>query len=163
MIDQRVKYYNSIFGEPNPRRGGREAHEFEYLLHHYKGKQYQFGAKKGTIGGSTLVMRGKIRKENKEQRAKTPSVNRTRKMVGDFGTQNDWLGINMNKKKRLGDIPQYKLNKEPSVKDRGLLQSKLSATAVKDTKYNEVTIACLNKFHPDDPRDAEDFFENEEK
>ena len=68
----------------------------------------------------------------------------------------------MNKKKRLGDIPQYKMNKQPSVEQRGMLQSKLSATAVKDTKYNEVTLACLNKFHPDDPRDAENFFENED-
>ena len=68
VIDQRVKYYNSIYGEPNPKRGEREAHEFEYLLHHYRGKQYQFGSKKGTIGGATLVMRGKIRKENKEKR-----------------------------------------------------------------------------------------------
>ena len=107
-------------------------------------------------------MRGKIRKEKKDQRAKTPGVNRTRKKVGDFGTQNDWVGIEMNQKKQIGDIPQYQLNKEPSVTQRGLLQSKLSATAVKDTKYNEVTVACLNKFHPDDPRDVEDFFENEE-
>ena len=73
VIDQRVKYYNALYGEPNPRRGEREAHEFEYLLHHYKGKQYQFGAKKGTIGGSTLVMRGKVRREKKEQRAIDPT------------------------------------------------------------------------------------------
>ena len=53
------------------------------------------------------------------------------------------------------------MNKQPSVEQRGILQSKLSATAVKDTKYNEVTLACLNKFHPDDPHDAEDFFETE--
>ena len=52
-------------------------------------------------------MRGKVRKEKKEQRAKTPSVLKTRKSVGDFGTQNDWVGINMSKKKQLGDVPQY--------------------------------------------------------
>ena len=76
VIDQRVKNYKSQFGEANPRRGKREASEFEYLLHHYAAKFYKFGIKPGHVGGGLTIRRAMNRKNSLILRSQTPEDQR---------------------------------------------------------------------------------------